>query len=135
LARPTSVIAAVHAVVWVDIRVDDLLDAARERVEPCGTKRAVPTVAAEHFTFCSNNAHQDPGLVRRYAGQLVPERIIESSSKLDSLRVLEEAGVVPTPSRTLKRLLPNCSQEANTLWCVASIYSRESASALAVKTS
>src|SRR3984957_1402990 len=37
---------------------------------------------------------------------LVLARIIEPSSKLDSLRVLEEAGVTPASYRTLKRRLP-----------------------------
>jgi hypothetical protein len=38
--------------------------------------------------------------------QLVLARIIEPASKLDSLRVLEEAGVVPPSYATLKRRLP-----------------------------
>jgi hypothetical protein len=38
--------------------------------------------------------------------QLVLARIIEPASKLDSLRVLEEAGVVPASYATLKRRLP-----------------------------
>ena len=37
---------------------------------------------------------------------LVAARIIEPTSKLDSLRVLAEAGVVPPSYRTLKRRLP-----------------------------
>ena len=39
-------------------------------------------------------------------GHLVLARIIEPSSKLDSLRVLDEAGVTPPSYRTLKRRLP-----------------------------
>jgi len=42
---------------------------------------------------------------------LVLARIIEPSSKLDSLRVLEEAGVAPASYRTLKRRLPAYAQE------------------------
>src|SRR5579863_1550396 len=38
--------------------------------------------------------------------QLVLARIIEPVSKLDSLRVLDEAGVAPASYRTLKRRLP-----------------------------
>ncbi len=38
--------------------------------------------------------------------QLVLARIIEPASKLDSLRVLEEAGVEPASYATLKRRLP-----------------------------
>jgi Transposase DDE domain len=44
-------------------------------------------------------------------GQLVLARIIEPSSKLDSLRVLEEAGVTPASYRTLKRRLPAYAKE------------------------
>ena len=43
---------------------------------------------------------------------LVLARIIEPSSKLDSLRVLEEAGVAPLSYRTVLRRLPVYAQEA-----------------------
>jgi hypothetical protein len=43
--------------------------------------------------------------------QLVLARIIEPVSKLDSLRVLEEAGVTPTSYRTLKRRLPAYAED------------------------
>ena len=43
---------------------------------------------------------------------LVLARIIEPSSKLDSLRVLEEAGLAPASYRTLKRRLPAYAEEA-----------------------
>ena len=42
---------------------------------------------------------------------LVLARIIEPSSKLDCLRVLEEAGVAPASYRTLKRRLPAYAEE------------------------
>ena len=42
---------------------------------------------------------------------LVLARIIEPVSKLDRLRVLDEAGVTPASCRTLKRRLPACAQE------------------------
>ena len=42
---------------------------------------------------------------------LVLARIIEPSSKLDSLRVLEEAGVAPASYATLKRRLPAYAEE------------------------
>jgi hypothetical protein len=42
---------------------------------------------------------------------LVLARIIEPSSKLDSLRVLDEAGVAPVSYRTLKRRLPAYADE------------------------
>jgi hypothetical protein len=44
--------------------------------------------------------------------QLVLARIIEPTSKLDSLRVLTEAGVVPVSYRTLKRRLPGYAADA-----------------------
>jgi hypothetical protein len=43
--------------------------------------------------------------------QLVLARIIEPASKLDSLRVLEEAGVAPPSYATVKRRLPAYAQE------------------------
>jgi hypothetical protein len=42
---------------------------------------------------------------------LVPVRVIELVSKLDSLRVLEEAGVTPTWYAAVKRRLPEYAQE------------------------
>ena len=42
---------------------------------------------------------------------LVLARIIEPSSKLDSLRVLDEAGVTPPSYRTLKRRLPAYAEQ------------------------
>src|SRR5215469_3411011 len=44
--------------------------------------------------------------------QLVLARIIEPVSKLDSLRVLEEAGVAPVSYATLKRRLPAYAKDA-----------------------
>jgi len=43
--------------------------------------------------------------------QLAIARIIEPVSKLDSLRVLEEAGVAPPSYATLKRRLPTYAKE------------------------
>ena len=44
--------------------------------------------------------------------QLVLARIIEPTSKLDSLRVLTEAGIAPVSYRTLKRRLPAYAADA-----------------------
>src|SRR5262249_24468435 len=44
--------------------------------------------------------------------QLVAARIIEPVSKLDSLRVLEEAGLAPVPYRTVTRRLRVFAREA-----------------------
>jgi hypothetical protein len=43
--------------------------------------------------------------------QMVLARIIEPASKLDSLRVLEEAGIAPTSYATVRRRLPAYAQE------------------------
>ena len=43
---------------------------------------------------------------------LVLARIIEPASKLDSLRVLEEAGAAAAPYRTVLRRLPGYAEEA-----------------------
>jgi hypothetical protein len=43
--------------------------------------------------------------------QLVLARIIEPASRLDSLRVLEEAGVAPPSYSTVKRRLPAYAEE------------------------
>jgi Transposase DDE domain len=56
------------------------------------------------------------GLARAAGGDalfadLVLARIIEPSSKLDSLRVLEEAGIAPASYATLKRRLPAYARE------------------------
>jgi hypothetical protein len=47
---------------------------------------------------------------------LVLARIIEPTSKLDALRVLEETGIQPASCRTIKRGLPVYSTEG---WCQA----------------
>lgn len=41
----------------------------------------------------------------------MPARIIEPTSKLDSLRVLEEAGIEPASCRTVKRRPAGCAAE------------------------
>jgi DDE family transposase len=63
------------------------------------------------------HAYQVLGLGRASGGDevfrdLVLARIIEPVSKLDSLRVLEEAGAAPASYATLKRRLPVCAKEA-----------------------
>jgi Transposase DDE domain len=49
--------------------------------------------------------------VTRCSGRLVLARIIEPASKLDSLRVLDEAGVAPPSYATVKRRLPAYAKE------------------------
>jgi len=70
-----------------------------------------------HLTDSLERAYRVLGLEDAASGDdvfrhLVLARIIEPSSKLDSLRVLEEAGVAPGSYRTLKRRLPVYAEEA-----------------------
>jgi hypothetical protein len=69
-----------------------------------------------HLVDSLERAYQVLGLDDAAGGdevfrQLVLARIIEPASKLDSLRVLDEAGVTPASYRTLKRRLPAYAQE------------------------
>ena len=69
-----------------------------------------------HLIDALEHAYRVLGLEEAAGGdevfrQLVLARIIEPSSKLDSLRVLEEAGVAPASYATLKRRLPQYAQE------------------------
>jgi len=69
-----------------------------------------------HLTDSLERAYRVLGLEDAAGGdkvfrQLVLARIIEPTSKLDSLRVLEEAGVAPPSYRTLKRRLPAYAHE------------------------
>ena len=85
----------------------------------CGPARA----AADHLLAdgapvdALERGYQVLGFGRAAGGdevfrQLVLARIIEPVSKLDSLRVLEEAGVAPASYATLKRRLPAYAKEA-----------------------
>src|SRR5215475_10975613 len=69
-----------------------------------------------HLVDSLERAYRALGLEEAAGGdevfrQLVLARIIEPVSKLDSLRVLDEAGVTPASYRTLKRRLPVYAQE------------------------
>jgi hypothetical protein len=69
-----------------------------------------------HLTDSLERAYRVLGLEDAAGGDevfrhLVLARIIEPVSKLDSLRVLDEAGMTPTSYRTLKRRLPVYAQE------------------------
>jgi hypothetical protein len=70
-----------------------------------------------HLLDALDRAFDVLGLGRASGGdavfrQLVLARIIEPSSKLDSLRVLEEAGEEPASYATLKRRLPAYAKAA-----------------------
>lgn len=69
-----------------------------------------------HLLDALERAYRVLGLDRAAGGDavfrdLVLARIIEPASKLDSLRVLEEAGVAPTSYATLRRRLPAYAKE------------------------
>ena len=81
-------------------------------LEP-GTGGALPITASRmgHLTDALATAFTAVGLDHACGGDdvfahLVLARIIEPTSKLGSLRVLEEAGLAPASYRTLKRRLP-----------------------------
>jgi hypothetical protein len=70
-----------------------------------------------HLLDALERAYRVLGLDRAAGGDevfrdLVLARIIEPVSKLDSLRVLEEAGVAPVSYATLKRRLPGYAKDA-----------------------
>jgi hypothetical protein len=70
-----------------------------------------------HLVDALERAYRVLGLEKAAGGdevfrQLVLVRIIEPSSKLDSIRVLDEAGVAPPAYRTIERRLPSYAQES-----------------------
>ena len=70
-----------------------------------------------HLWDALGHAYEVVGFARAAGGdevfrQLVLARIIEPTSKLDSLRVLEEVGVDPPVYRTLTRRLPVFAKDA-----------------------
>jgi Transposase DDE domain len=92
------------------------LDLGLERTEPAkrgagGGPLPITASRMSHLTGALEHAYRVLGLEGAAGGdevfaQLVLARIIEPVSKLDSLRVLEEAGLVPPSYPTLKRRLP-----------------------------
>src|SRR5215831_1286566 len=69
-----------------------------------------------HLVDCLERAYQVLGLQDAAGGDevfrhLVLARIIEPVSKLDSLRVLGEAGITPVSYATLRRRLPAYAQQ------------------------
>jgi hypothetical protein len=70
-----------------------------------------------HLHDALSRGYQELGFGRAAGGdevfaQLVLARIIEPASKLDSLRVLEEAGIAPVSYATLRRRLPAYAEDA-----------------------
>jgi hypothetical protein len=90
------------------------LDLGLERPEPGrvgGAPLPITSSRMGHLWDALTHAYQVLGFDRATGGdevfrQLVLARIIEPTSKLDSLRVLQEAGVDPPAYRTLTRRLP-----------------------------
>jgi hypothetical protein len=86
------------------------------RASAGGPGRTLPITSSRmgHLLDALTRAYDLLGFGRATGGdevfrQLVLAWIIEAVSKLDSLRVLEEAGVAPTSYATLKRRLPACA--------------------------
>lgn len=92
------------------------LDLGLERAEPAGRgvgggRLPITSSRAGHLWDALSRAYQVLGFGQAAGGdevfgQLVLARIIEPTSKLDSLRVLQEVGIDPPAYRTLTRRLP-----------------------------
>jgi len=84
---------------------------------PGGGPLPITSSRMGHLLDALEHAYRVLGLENAAGGDdvfwhLVLARIIEPVSKLDSLRVLEEAGVAPASYPTVKRRLPEYAQEA-----------------------
>jgi Transposase DDE domain len=99
------------------------LDLGLELTEPArrgagGGPLPITSTRMEHLWRALSRGYDELGFGRAAGGdevfrQLVLARIIEPVSKLDSLRVLEEAGIRPVSYATLRRRLPAYAKE---LW-------------------
>jgi Transposase DDE domain len=97
------------------------LDLGLERAEPArrgagGGPLPITSTRMGHLWEALARGYDELGFGRAAGGdevfrQLVLARIIEPVSKLDSLRVLEEAGIVPVSYATLRRRLPAFATE------------------------
>jgi hypothetical protein len=97
------------------------LDLGLERTEPArrgagGGPLPITSTRMEHLWQALSRGYDELGFGRAAGGdevfrQLVLARIIEPVSKLDSLRVLEEAGITPVSYATLRRRLPAYAKE------------------------
>jgi hypothetical protein len=82
-----------------------------------GAPLPIISTRAGHLWDALSRGYAELGFGRAAGGdevfaQLVLARIIEPVSKLDSLRVLEEAGIVPVSYATLRRRLPTYAKDA-----------------------
>jgi hypothetical protein len=92
------------------------LDLGLERTEPAtrgagGGPLPITSTRMGHLWEALSRGYDELGFGQASGGdevfrQLVLARIIEPVSKLDSLRVLEEAGIAPVSYATLRRRLP-----------------------------
>ena len=97
------------------------LDLGLELTEPArrgagGGPLPITSTRMEHLWRALSRGYDELGFGRAASGdevfrQLVLARIIEPVSKLDSLRVLEEAGITPVSYATLRRRLPAYAKE------------------------
>jgi hypothetical protein len=97
------------------------LDLGLERTEPArrgagGGPLPITSTRMGHLWDALSRGYDELGFGRVTGGdevfrQLVLARIIEPASKLDSLRVLEETGIVPVSYATLRRRLPAFAKE------------------------
>jgi hypothetical protein len=97
------------------------LDLGLERTEPArrgagGGPLPITSTRMGHLWDALSRGYDELGFGRVTGGdevfrQLVLARIIEPVSKLDSLRVLEETGIVPVSYATLRRRLPAFAKE------------------------
>jgi hypothetical protein len=99
----------------------DELDLGLELTEPAlrsagGGPLPITSTRMEHLWRALSRGYDELGFSRAAGGdevfrQLVLARIIEPVSKLDSLRVLGEAGITPVSYATLRRRLPAYAKE------------------------
>jgi hypothetical protein len=99
------------------------LDLGLELTDPArrgagGGPLPITSTRMEHLWRALSRGYDELGFGQAAGGdevfrQLVLARIIEPVSKLDSLRVLEEAGITPVSYATLRRRLPAYAKE---LW-------------------
>ncbi len=93
-----------------------VLDLGQDSADPAGPLRIIAS-RMSHLWEALGRAYDALGFAAATGGdevfrELVLARIIEPTSKLDSLRVLDEAGVTPPSYRTLTRRLPTYAKPA-----------------------
>jgi Transposase DDE domain len=113
-AHDDAELELLKAVAWQRLAAgQEELDLGLERTEPARRGGPLPITSTRmgHLLDALSRGFAELGLGRASGddevfAQLVLARIIEPVSKLDSLRVLEEAGIAPVSYATLRRRLP-----------------------------